>query len=149
MSKLELPSSGHCRCGDVAFRISAPPILTMACHCKGCQRMSASAFSLSVAVPAPGFEVIRGEPAIGGMHNPDLRHFFCPRCMSWMFTRFLPQFVNVRVTLLDDTAWFTPFVETWTKTKLSWVTLPAVRSYDEFPSMDEWTQMSTEFAQQR
>lgn len=54
MSRLTLPSEGRCRCGEVQFRISAPPILTMACHCRGCQRMSASAFSLSAAIPSGG-----------------------------------------------------------------------------------------------
>jgi len=29
-------------------------MLTMACHCLGCQTMSASAFSLSMALPIDG-----------------------------------------------------------------------------------------------
>jgi len=143
---MPLPAFGQCRCGEVRFRISASPVLTMACHCRGCQRMSASAFSLSVAIPAEGFEVTQGEAVIGGMRDPNLRHFFCPRCMSWMFTRFLPQFVNVRATLLEDVAWFSPFMETWTKTRLPWVTTPAVRSFAEFPTAEEFTAMAAEFA---
>ena len=118
MNRLELPSDGQCRCGEVQIRITVQPILTMACHCKGCQRMSASAFALSAAIPTRGFEVIRGEPVLGGLRNPDLRHFFCPLCMTWMFTRFLPEFVNVRATMLEDVSWFAPFVETCTKTRL-------------------------------
>lgn len=141
-----LPMEGGCRCGEVRFRVSAPPILTMACHCKGCQRMSASAFSLSVAIPSEGFEVIRGEPVLGGMRNPELRHYFCPSCMSWMFTRFLPQFVNVRATLLDDASWVSPFMETWTKTKLPWVSTPARHSYPEFPPMEAFPELAEEFA---
>jgi hypothetical protein len=70
------------------MRISASPILTMACHCKGCQRMSASAFSLGAAIPSEGFEVIQGEPVIGGLHGAN-RHYFCAYCMSWIFTRAL------------------------------------------------------------
>jgi hypothetical protein len=108
--------------------------------------MSASAFSLSVAVPAAGFEVTGGEPVLGGMRNPELRHFCCASCMSWMFTRFLPEFVNVRVTMLDDPSWFSPFVETWTRTKLPWVTIPAVHSYEEFPPMEEFPRLVAEFA---
>jgi hypothetical protein len=146
MDKLQLPADGTCRCGQVHFRIGAQPILTSACHCKGCQRMSASAFSLSVMIPAKGFEVIRGEPVIGGMHNPDLRHFFCPRCMSWMFTRFHPEFVNVRVTMLNDVSWFAPFMETWTKTRLPWVTTPAVHRYAEFPPIEEYANLIAEFS---
>lgn len=146
MSRLELPSLGSCRCGQVQLRITARPVLTMACHCKGCQRMSASAFSLSAAIPTAGFEVVRGEPVVGGLRNPDLRHFFCPSCMSWMFTRFLPEFVNLRVTMLDDASWFAPYVETWTRTRLPWATTPAVHSYAEFPSMEDYPRLAAEFA---
>jgi hypothetical protein len=149
MSRLELPAlpaHGTCRCAEVQIRISAPPILTMACHCRGCQRMSASAFSLSAAIPTSGFEVVSGEPVIGGLRNPQLRHFFCPECMSWMFTRFLPEFVNVRATMLDDVSWFTPFVETWTSTRLPWARTPAVHSYAEFPLMEEYPKLTMEFS---
>ena len=37
--------------------MTVPPFLTMACHCTGCQRMTASAFSLSAAFPGNGFSV--------------------------------------------------------------------------------------------
>ena len=153
MSRLKLPLGGHCRCGEIQLRISAPPILTMACHCTGCQRMSASAYSLSAAIPTRGFEVTRGEPVLGGLRDPELRHFFCPSCMSWMFTRppemvtrFLPAFVNVRATMLDDVSWFSPFVETWAKAKLSWATTPAAHSYPEFPPVEDYAMLLAEFA---
>jgi hypothetical protein len=145
MSRLELPSSGQCRCGEVQIRITGQPILTMACHCKGCQRMSASAFSLSAAIPTKGFEVTCGQPVLGGLRNPDLQHFFCPQCMTWMFTRFLPEFVNVRATMLENVSWFAPFMETWTKTKLSWVTTPAIHSYPEFPPIEDYAKLTAEF----
>jgi hypothetical protein len=109
--------------------------------------MSASAFSLSAAIPTAGFEVVSGEPVIGGLRNADLRHFFCPKCMGWMFTRFMPEFVNVRVTMLDDASWFTPFMETWTSTKLPWASTPAVYRYAEFPPAEEYGKLTTEFSQ--
>jgi hypothetical protein len=146
MSKLTLPLTGHCRCGDIQLRISAPPILTMACHCRGCQRMSASAYSLSAAIPSLGFEITRGEPVIGGLRNPQLRHFFCPACLSWMFTRFRPEFVNLRATLLEDVSWYSPFVETWTRTKLPWATTSAAHSYAEFPPEEDFAMLTAEFA---
>ena len=148
MGRLQLPANGQCRCGEVRFRVSAPPLLTMVCHCRGCQRMSASAFSLSAAFPAEAFEVTQGEPVLGGLRNPDLRHFFCPSCMTWMFTRFLPQFVNVRATLLDDASWFSPYMETWASTRLPWVRTPAVHSWPEFPEMEDFARVAEEFARQ-
>src|SRR5687768_3005685 len=93
---------GGCRCGQVRFRVTEAPLLTMACHCRGCQQMTGSAFSVSTMYPVAGFEVTAGEPVIGGLHGP-VKHFFCPYCMSWVFTR--PDqadwLVNVRATMFD------------------------------------------------
>ena len=81
MTDWKLPWNAECRCGQIRLRVSAAPLLTMACHCRGCQRMSASAYSLSIAIPAPRFEVVQGEPVIGGLHGPS-RHYHCPRCKT-------------------------------------------------------------------
>jgi hypothetical protein len=138
---------GGCRCDRVRFMISAPPLLTMACHCTGCQRMTGSAFSLTIAVPSPGFSVTKGDPTIGGLHGPT-RHYFCPHCMSWMFTR--PEgfdaFVNVRATMLDDPRDFVPFVETMTSEKLPWAATPAVHSFEKFPPLDRYQLLAEQYA---
>jgi hypothetical protein len=143
-----LPWEGSCRCGQVRIRVSAPPLLTMACHCTGCQRMSASAFSLSAAIPTEGFAVTTGEPVIGGLHGIH-RHYFCPHCMSWMFTRphGLDQLVNVRSTMLEQASSLAPFIETCTKEKLPWATTPAVHSFGAFPPISDYTALVAEYAQ--
>ncbi|WP_105384231.1 GFA family protein [Neorhizobium alkalisoli] len=148
MAKLALPMEGSCRCGRVRLRISAQPILTMACHCSGCQKMSASAYSLSAAIPAQGFEVTEGEPVIGGLHGPDAHHYHCPHCKSWMFTRpeGMDWFVNLRPTMLDDAKWFSPFIETYTSEKLPWATTSAVHSYETFPPFEAYEGLVREFA---
>ncbi|MDO9412121.1 MAG: GFA family protein [Pseudolabrys sp.] len=148
MPTWKLPMTGGCRCGKVRISIDSAPLLTMACHCTGCQRMSSSAFSLSAAVPNEGFSVTEGETVIGGLHG-EARHYFCPYCMSWMFTRMeaLGPFVNVRAGMLDEPAWFTPFMETYTSEKLPWATTPAVHSYPKFPEMDEYEGLMKEFAE--
>lgn len=145
-----LPWDGECRCGQVHIRITAAPIMTAACHCTGCQRMSASAYSLTVMIPTEGFAVTSGEPVIGGLHGA-IRHFFCPHCKSWMFTRpsGFDQFVNVRPTMLKDSSWFVPFIETYTSEKLPWVTTPAKRSYPKFPAMEDLGPLMAEFAAHR
>jgi len=118
----------------------------MACHCTRCQKMSASAYSLSAAIPSEGFEVTQGEPVIGGLHGAS-RHYFCPHCMSWMFTR--PEgfdfFVNLRPTMLDDTSWFTPFIETFTSEKLPWAATGARHSYQAFPPYEAFDGLIQEY----
>ncbi len=145
-----LPIDGECRCGKVGIRIAAPPLITMACHCVGCQRMSSSAFSLSAAIPRDAFAVTRGEPIIGGLHGADAQHFFCAYCMTWMFTMpgndSLP-FVNVRPTMLNPADWFSPFIETYTSEKLPWATTPAVHSFENFPPFESYESLSREYAQ--
>ena len=110
--------------------------------------MTGSAFSLSVAVPSPGFEIIAGEPVIGGLHGLP-QHNMCPRCMSWMFTRphGMPELVNVRATMLDDASWFEPFIEVFTNEKLAWATTPAVHRFATLPEVASYPALLAEFAQ--
>ncbi|SSC73707.1 unnamed protein product [Ciceribacter sp. T2.26MG-112.2] len=141
-------TSGGCRGGKVQLKVRGRPVMTMVCHCTGCQKMTASAFSLSSLYPEDNVEVSGPEPVIGGLHG-DLRHFFCPHCLSWMFTRFdaMGPFVNVRSTMLDDSAGFTPFMETCVSEKLPWVQTPARHSYPQFPPMEDFPRLMGEFAE--
>lgn len=148
MTQPQVPYEGGCRCGRVRFRIGAPPLITMACHCTGCQRMTASAYSLSVAVPSEAFEVIDGEPVIGGIHGDDAHHNHCDYCKSWLFTRptFDDSFVNVRATMLDDARWYEPFVDCYTSEMLPWATTPAKHRYPQFPAMEDFGALIAEYA---
>lgn len=144
----KLPLEGSCRCGEVRLKISALPMITMACHCKGCQRMTASAFSCSAAIPSNGFEVTSGEPVIGGAHGEDAHHYHCPRCKSWLFTKAagMDWFVNIRPTMLDDAAWFSPFIETYTSAKFLWAETGARHGFPEFPPLDAYEELMKEYA---
>lgn len=148
MHDWKLPWEGGCRCGQVRIKVSAPPLLTLACHCTGCQRMSSSAFSLSAAIPAEGFKATKGEPVIGGLHGAT-RHYFCPRCMTWMFTRpeGMDWFVNLRTTMLDDPRGLAPFVETWTGEKLAFAETGAAHSYKTLPPMEAWEGLMKDYVE--
>lgn len=109
--------------------------------------MTAGAFSLTSIHPSAGFEVTAGEPAIGGLHGPEVRHFFCPWCMSWLFTR--PQgmeIVNVRTTLFDTPSADPPFIETWTSEKLPWAETRAVHGFEAFPPGECYPDLLAEYA---
>ena len=147
MNEWKLPWPGGCRCNQVRFEISLPPLMTMACHCTGCQRMTGSAFSLSAAIPNQGFAITKGEPVVGGLHGA-IRHFFCPHCKSWMFTQ--PDgfdFVNLRATMLDDPSGFVPFIETYTSEKLPWASTPAPHSFEKFPPLEEYKGLIEKYAE--
>ena len=147
MTTHETTTQGSCRCGQVQLTVHGRPLITMACHCTGCQRMTASAFSLSSLYPEGAVTVSGTEPVLGGLHG-DTQHFCCPHCKSWVFTRaeMMGPFVNVRSTMLDDAASYVPFVDTMTSEKLPWVTTPAVHRFDTFPAMDQFGALMAEYA---
>ena len=142
--------TGSCRCGRTRIELSAAPFMTSACHCTGCQKMSASAFSLTAMFPAEALRVTAGEPVKGGVQGPRLDHYFCPDCKTWMFTRIEGRdFVNVRPTMLDDTRWSEPFIETMTAEKLPWAQTPARYSFPGFPAAEDYDRLVKEFAASR
>jgi hypothetical protein len=147
MGAQNLPVEGACMCGQVKMRVSAPPIITMACHCAGCQKLSASAFSLTAMVPAEAFEVI-GETAIGALHGENA-YAYCPRCLNWLFTRLSSApFVNIRPTMFDVPAWTTPFIESCVSEKLPWATTAAKHSFAQYPAPDQYGSLMAEYAAQ-
>ena len=145
MTAPKLPWEGGCRCGQVRVKVSAAPLLSMACHCTGCQRMTGSAYSLSLAIPEAGFAVTAGEPVAGGLHGA-IGHFFCPHCLSWVFTQAGPGMINVRSTMLDDAGWVRPYAEFCTDEAFEWARTGAMRSYPKFPQLSEWPALMQAFA---
>lgn len=139
---------GGCRCGEIRFRLTGAPFLTSACHCAGCQKMTGSAFSLTVTAPSQGFELLQGEPVIGGLHGPVAHHYHCDHCKSWVFTRAegIDWFVNIRTTMLDAPDSEPPFLETWTDEKLPWVEAGATKSYPGNPDWNNWETLTREYA---
>lgn len=134
-------------CGQVRLRVSAPPIMTMACHCRGCQKLSASAFSLSAMMPAEAVEVM-GETAIGALHG-ESRYEYCPRCLNWLLTRpaGIP-FVNVRPSLFDVEAWSRPFIECYISERLPWARTTARHSFPQFPGPEIYGSLMAEYGAQ-
>ncbi len=138
---------GGCRCGKVRFEANGQPMLSLACHCTGCQQMTASAFGLTDTYPAVAFKVTQGETVTGGIHGPT-RHHFCDYCKSWTHTE--PEgrneIVNVRSTLFDEPCKERPFVEIFTGEGLPWALTGATHSYRAVPAMDEWPRLIEQFA---
>lgn len=148
MDAWKLPWEGGCRCGAVRVRVSAPPMMTMACHCTGCRSMSASAFSLTISIPSEGFAVTAGETVIGGLRGPQAHHHHCDSCKSWLFTRIegMDFFVNLRVPVLDEHGWVTPFLDTYACEKLPWAETGAPHRFDTFPDPESYPALMAEFA---
>jgi hypothetical protein len=149
MSEWKLPWSAACLCARVKMRVTAAPVMAMACHCRGCQKLTSGPYSLTFILPAQGFEVLEGETALGGKHGPNQQHY-CAHCKSWIYTsgEGLEGFVNFRPTMLDDASWVSPFIETMTTEKLPGVVTGARRSYEGFPPSEHFSELMEAFARE-
>ena len=109
--------------------------------------MTGSAFSLSALYSGSAFNVTQGEPVIGGLRGAS-RHYFCPNCMSWLFTRMegMEHLVNVRSVMLDEVDPAPPYIETQTADKLPWVLTGAAHSFERFPPSEVFGGLIAEFA---
>ena len=144
----EAAQQGQCRCGAVRFEAAGAPLVTMACHCAGCQRMTGGAYSLSSLYPAERLTVTAGETVRGGMKSgPD--HQFCGHCMSWLFTRpeGLEEFVNIRSSMFDDAAGHRPYMETYRGEGLPGASSGAPRSYEALPEDREFPELMAGYAE--
>ncbi len=147
----DLPQTGSCRCGALQVEVSKPPMMTAACHCRGCQKMSASAFSLTMMVPGDGFRVVSGTPVKGGIKGPDLDHYMCGDCQGWVFTRIVgvENFVNVRPSMFEVPDWCRPYIETMTVDRLDWATTAAAHHYKGFPPEADFPMLLEGYAKAR
>lgn len=143
MSDWKLPWSASCLCGQVKMRVSKPPLVSAACHCDGCQKLTGGAYSLTMILSPDAFEKLEGETEIGALHRPDVQHHYCAHCKSWLYTmgeRLGPN-VNFRPSMLDDASWVRPYIETWASAKLPGVETGAVMSFDQFPPPEQFGQI--------
>jgi hypothetical protein len=136
-----------CRCGSVRLRAHGRPLVTGACHCTGCRRMSGGPYSLGAIYPSAAIEVAGETMPIGA--GEEAGHRGCSRCASWLFSR-PPAFgdiVVVRSSLFEDAAAFAPFVESFTCEKLPFVDAVAPHSFERFPDPAAFPTLMASYAE--
>lgn len=149
MTDWKLPWSASCLCGGVQMRITAAPVVAMACHCRGCQKLTSGSYSLTLMIPASGFDA-QGDTEIGGLHRAESVHHFCAHCKNWLFTTGVAggQFVNFRPTMLEDPSWVQPYIESYVSEKLPGVVSGAKVSFEQFPTPDKYPDLMAGYARE-
>jgi hypothetical protein len=120
---------GGCACGEVRYRLDAPPMFVHCCHCLNCQKHTGSAFVINLLIEASRVALLRGTPegtdlpANGGTPSVVSR---CPRCRVavWSVYGGRTAILFVRGGSLDTPAAVAPDVHIYTRSKLPWVRLP-------------------------
>ena len=131
-----LPLDGGCRCGRIRYCVTRPPAFIFACHCTDCQQLTSSAFSMGMAVPDAGFELLEGGDALHcwtktGSSGKESQQYTCPTCAGWTHTRAdsAPGITIVRPITLDEHGWVRPVAQIFTRSALPWALMPVQFSY--------------------
>lgn len=130
---------GGCQCGRVRYELGRPPHEIYVCHCRECQKQSASAFGISVMVLSAHVQLLAGRleswtrPTDSGK---SLTCFFCPACGSrvWHGDKDLDDEISIKGGSLDEPVDLIDAIHIWTSRKLNGVIVPpGARQYAEEP----------------
>ena len=147
---MSVPREGGCACGAVRYRLTSDPLLTHCCHCLNCQRQTGSAFVINLLIETDRVELLAGDAQPVEVPRDDgstQRIFRCPTCQVAVFSQYTrPEFRYVRGGTLDQPSSVEPDVHIFTKSKLSWITLPeSVPAFDVYYDMKSlWPAASIE-----
>ncbi len=131
--------AGGCQCGTVRYEISGEPLALYVCHCRECQKQSASAFGISVIVRRADFRLSRGEVKVWSRRTDSggtLACAFCPHCGSrlWHESVATTETISVKGGSLDDPPDLRSAVHIWISRKLPGVIIPdAARQFPGEP----------------
>jgi hypothetical protein len=125
---MSMEREGGCACGEVRYRLASDPLFVHCCHCLNCQRQTGSAFVINLLIEADRMELAAGEPVRVDVPRDDgstQQIFRCPSCQVAVFSVYgRPHVRFVRGGTLDDPTGIEPDVHIYTKSKVSWVTVP-------------------------
>lgn len=138
MNAIQYPISGSCQCGSVSYQLLAPPQAVMACHCRECQKLSTSAFSITAIVheqdirfsgPLSHWSRMADSGNINGAA-------FCPTCGNriYHYSPAQPGIIKLKPSNLDDTRVIKPTRHVWVSEKQDWYQIPpGVEVFDYQP----------------
>jgi hypothetical protein len=120
--------TGGCQCGAARYAIAGEPLEIYVCHCRECQRQSASAFGISVIVRERDFRLTQGSVKTwsrGTDTGRTLDCTFCTACGTRLWHSTAGEgVVSVKGGSLDVPVDLTRTTHIWTARKLAGVVIP-------------------------
>lgn len=123
--------AGSCICNLVRYRLLTSPLYVYACHCIDCQKVTGSAFCLSLTIEQQYIQVLTPTaPVIASRErkvpSAFVQHVECPRCKTelWSNSFVGPTLCDVRVGTLDFPSLMEPDLHIFVNSKLDWIKLP-------------------------
>lgn len=138
MTEIQYPVKGACQCGGVSYELLKPPAMVVACHCKECQKLSTSAFSITAMINADDIRFsgeMRDWQRKADSGNVSAAKF-CPTCGNriYHYNPADPQKLKLKPSNLSDTRLIQPTAHIWVSEKQDWFEIPpGVKVVDKRP----------------
>jgi hypothetical protein len=132
--------TGGCQCGAVRYELAGTPHETYVCHCRECQKQSASAFGISVMARSADVRLLSGKlerwsrATDGGRTLPC---YFCATCGTrvWHGDKDHAQEISLKGGTFDQPVDLHRAIHIWTRRKLPGVIIPD--EAEQFPGEPE------------
>ena len=125
---MKFPVEGSCQCGNIRYKLLSAPAMVVACHCKECQKLSTSAFSITAMVDAGDVE-FSGEMK-DWQRKADSGNIsaakFCPTCGNriYHYNPEQPDKIKLKPSNLNNTSFLQPSAHIWVSEKQDWFEIP-------------------------
>lgn len=135
---------GGCQCGAIRYRLLRAPVALYACHCRDCQKQSASGFGMSMWVERDAIEFSGSSPRFWrtrGDSGLAKQCAFCAECGTRLYHAGDDESepFSMKAGTLDDTSDLWPTCHLWTKRAQPWMApiLEASACFEGEPDDDE------------
>ena len=119
---------GRCHCGSITYGAEIDPDNVRICHCTDCQRLSGTAFRISVGTPEANFALLSGSPKTyvkTGESGARRAQVFCPECGSQIYATAAegdgPKVFNLRTGTIDQRDRLVPRSQIWRRSAQPWL----------------------------
>lgn len=116
---------GACHCADVRYEAVIDPARVSVCHCNDCQRLSGTAFRVTVRARREDFVLLSGQPSAyvkTGESGARRVQVFCSNCGSALYTHGegAAEAYGLRVGSIEQRRELIPRLQAWCETALPW-----------------------------
>ena len=118
---------GGCHCGAIRYQADVDPARASICHCSDCQRLTGTAYRVSVPTRREDFVLLSGAPTLYVKTTADSGRprvqAFCGACGSPLYTRAAAedfQSYGLRVGCLDERRELAPRRQIWCGSAMPW-----------------------------
>lgn len=118
---------GRCHCGFVSYKAEIDPEQVSICHCTDCQRLTGTAYRVTVTARREAFEITGGEPKLYVKFGDNGRRrlqYFCPDCGSPIYTTGELEDadeVGIRLGTINQRYKLRPRSQGWCSSRLPWI----------------------------